>query len=228
MNRWQTVEVCDKMLQRVQVSRVFQSVEVCATVSAWAELLFLGVSRPLLTMTKPCHTMLVLDHSITITTATPPQDSRGNPGGEQCERASPGAGSTKPTHWSAPYSLHLRRGEPIVFTCPSVPPHPTVYYTHQQSATAGEYSGGERTPYAPRHPFNPGYCSHYQLGAPLLPSPLLHTVLKTFPLTRTRSIFVPAQQPISLFPVKNAFYSVEYRTTSKAYLWLYKAIITRH
>ena len=131
-------------------------------------------------------------------------------------------------HWSAHYSLHLRRGEPIVFTCPSVPPHPTVHYTHQQSATAGEYSGGERTPYAPRHPFNPGYCSHYQLGAPLLPSPLLHTVLKTFPLTRTRSIFVPTQQPISLFAVKNAFYSVEYRTTSKAYLWLYKAIITRH
>ena len=63
MNRWQTVEVCDKMLQRVQVSRVFQSVEVCATVSAWAELLFQGVSRPLLTMTKPCHTMLVLDHT---------------------------------------------------------------------------------------------------------------------------------------------------------------------
>ena len=97
MNCWQTVEVCDKMLQHVQVSRVFQSGEVCATVSAWAELLFLGVSRPLLTMTKPCHTMLVLDQSITITTATPPQDSRGNPGGEQCERASPGAGSTKPT-----------------------------------------------------------------------------------------------------------------------------------
>ena len=130
MIRWQTVEVCDRMLQPVQVSRVFQSVEVCATVSAWAELLFLGVSRPLLTVTKPCHTRVVLDQSITITTATPPQDSRGNPGGEQCERASPGAGSTKPTHWSAHYSLHLRRGEPIVFTCPSVPPHPTVYYTH--------------------------------------------------------------------------------------------------
>ena len=61
MNRWQTVEVCDKMLQRVQVSRVFQSVEVCATVSAWAELLFLGVSRPLLTVTKPYHTRVVLD-----------------------------------------------------------------------------------------------------------------------------------------------------------------------
>ena len=121
MNRWQTVEVCDKMLQRVQVSRVFQSVEVCATVSAWAELLFLGVSRPLLTVTKPCHTMLVLAHSITITTATPPQDSRGNPGGEQCERASPGAGSTKPTlEYTLQSALEKRRTNSIYLPPPSL------------------------------------------------------------------------------------------------------------
>ena len=57
MNCWQTVEMCDKMLQRVQVSRVFQSFEVCATVSAWAELLFLGVragpSLPYLAIPNP-------------------------------------------------------------------------------------------------------------------------------------------------------------------------------
>ena len=124
MNRWQTVEVCDKMLQRVQVSRVFQSVEVCATVSAWAELLFLGVSRPLLTMTKPYHTMVVLDHSITITTATPPQDSRGNPGGEQCERASPGAGSTKPTlECTLQSTLEKRRTNSIYLPLRPSAPH---------------------------------------------------------------------------------------------------------
>ena len=198
------------MLQRVQVSRVFQSVEVCATVSAWAELLFLGVSRPLLTVTKPCHTMLVLDH-----TALPlPQQPHhrileGTQGVSSVSGPLQGLALLSP-HWSAHYSLHLRRGEPIVFTCPSVPPHPTVYpcttHTSRVKEWSGEYSGGERTPYAPRHPFNPGYCSHYQLGAPLLPSPLLHTVLKTFPLTRTRSIFVPTVNSLSLFfPLKTLF-----------------------
>ena len=124
MNCWQTVEMCDKMLQRVQVSRVFQSFEVCATVSAWAELLFLGVSRPLLTMTKPCHTMLVLANSITITTATPPQDSRGNPGGEQCERASPGAGSTKPTlECTLQSALEKRRTNSIYLPLRPSAPH---------------------------------------------------------------------------------------------------------
>ena len=130
MNCWQTVEMCDKMLQRVQVSRVFQSVEVCATVSAWAELLFLGVSRPLLTMTKPCHTMLVLDH-----TAFPlPQQPHhrileGTQGVSSVSGPLQGLALLSP-HWSTHYSLHLRRGEPIVFTCPSVAPHPTVQCTH--------------------------------------------------------------------------------------------------
>ena len=122
MNCWQTVEMCDKMLQRVQVSRVFQSFEVCATVSAWAELLFLGVSRPLLTMTKPCHTMLVLDH-----TALPlPQQPHhrileGTQGVSSVSGPLQGLALLSP-HWSA-HTLEKRRTNSIYLPLRPFAPH---------------------------------------------------------------------------------------------------------
>ena len=117
-----------------------------------------GQSRPLLTIpyhTKPCKTL-------------PYQTLQRQAGGQ---RASPGADSAKPTlrgeRALQPALLHLRprRRTNSVYLRPRTGV-PTALPTLLHSE---EYSGREGAPYAPRHPFNPGYCSHYQLGASLLP-----------------------------------------------------------
>ena len=142
--------VCQNVTACQSLESVSMRWSVC--VSAWAVLLFMGVSSGLALLYQ-ISPNLVRHHTKPYQTL--PQDCKGNPGGQ---RASPGADFTKPTlKWAllqpAPPYTWDSGGRPIVFTCVRSSDAHTICTYCTATVEVEEYIVERGTLSSPQSPF---------------------------------------------------------------------------